>query len=65
MYAIECWKGDRQDATVFAWCCRCGGEVYALGTLTDVGGHLICLDCLADLLAELRRRREEERGREV
>lgn len=60
---MEYWKLDRQDVPVAAWCARCGGECYAPHEPIWVDARGICLDCLAELLAQLLERSRAAEGR--
>lgn len=58
------WSFDRQDVAIVLWCDRCGGEIYAPEASMEIGGRLLCLDCLRELLERLRaQERADERGR--
>ena len=43
---VFAYLGDAQDAPAIVECPRCGGEVYYLDPVGDVGGRLLHIDCL-------------------
>lgn len=45
---VYCNAEDRQDVPVYAWCDRCGGEVYGEDWCHYIGGQVICEDCLME-----------------